>query len=662
MFAAGQDDREKVELFMACRKLTNKDFLSKSDPFIKIYMGTNPKNMALIGQTEMIKDNLNPNFAKSVLVEYIFELKQNIRFEVFDYDSPTSAEYIGGVDTQVGAIVGAKNNTLIIDLHNKSSKFAGKLIVRSEKISACRDHITWQWNAVKLMNTDGWFDKSDPLLRFFKQRGQEWLKVHETEVVMNNLNPIWKNFNVRGDKLYGGDRSRPIRVECWDWEKSGNYQYIGDATFTMLDVINGKREYELHHPKKKKKTGTVKINTFSLQERPQFIDYIRGGEQLSVMTAIDFTGSNGVPTQPSSLHALRRDGSLNEYERAISSVCEILLNYDHDRSVPVFGFGGKPRFPTLNSVKTLHCFPCTGNPQQQEVLDLQGIMDVYRYALQHVELSGPTLFNPLIQEAMKVAQTNRQNGIPVYTILLILTDGEIHDMNETIESLIKAAYLPLSIIIVGVGSSDFGAMETLDGDDGLYNRAGQKAARDLVQFVPFRRFNGNQSVLAQNVLAEIPEQFVSYMTMLDKKPNPPIKVDFNTLMQPVQDNQHLMNAGMGLLQNNQLFGGMLPNQQTKPQVPPQNTQQNPPMNSNYIPEGQPTQNGGVQLSFTQNLQQQPDQGLYPNFPGNQQPQGIGQPGFNNQGYPTQQQPQINTQQGPFAAFGQWTQNTVNRFQ
>lgn len=43
-------------------------------------------------------------------------------------------------------------------------------------------------------------------------------------------------------------------------------------------------------------------------------------------------------------------------------------------------------------------------------------------------------------------------------------------MENTINSIIKAAYLPMSIIIVGIGSNtDFKNMEILDGDDGLWN-------------------------------------------------------------------------------------------------------------------------------------------------------------------------------------------------
>jgi len=53
----------------------------------------------------------------------------------------------------------------------------------------------------------------------------------------------------------------------------------------------------------------------------------------------------------------------------------------------------------------------------------------------------------------------------MYYILLIITDGEIHDMRETIELIVQASHLPLSIVIVGVGNADFGNMERLDSDD-----------------------------------------------------------------------------------------------------------------------------------------------------------------------------------------------------
>jgi hypothetical protein len=51
-----------------------------------------------------------------------------------------------------------------------------------------------------------------------------------------------------------------------------------------------------------------------------------------------------------------------------------------------------------------------------------------------------------------------------YTVLLILTDGAITDSSQTIDAIVQASYLPLSIIIIGVGNADFSQMNILDGD------------------------------------------------------------------------------------------------------------------------------------------------------------------------------------------------------
>lgn len=138
-------------------------------------------------------------------------------------------------------------------------------------------------------------------------------------------------------------------------------------------------------------------------------------------------------------------------------------------------------------------------------MGLDGIMKIYEYALQNVELSGPTFFSPLIAEAMKMCEYHKQSESENYTILLILTDGEIHDMDKTKDLIVRSSHLPLSIIIVGIGNADFGKMEELDGDNGLFNSAGQRALRDLVQFVPYRNFKGDMARLAKEVLAEVPQ-------------------------------------------------------------------------------------------------------------------------------------------------------------
>ena len=77
-------------------------------------------------------------------------------------------------------------------------------------------------------------------------------------------------------------------------------------------------------------------------------------------------------------------------------------------------------------------------------------------------------------------------------ILLILTDGAIHDTEVVEDLLVKCGRLPLSVIIVGIGNGDWGLMHRLDDDDCLMTDLnGNKTERDLVQFVEFAEHGNN---------------------------------------------------------------------------------------------------------------------------------------------------------------------------
>jgi hypothetical protein len=262
-------------------------------------------------------------------------------------------------------------------------------------------------------------------------------------------------FEIKANKLCGDDPNRPFKIECWDDESSGKHQFIGEVQVTVAALTSDKPPFlQLVNPKKSK-PGKLIPEAITKLQKPEFLDYIRGGTQINMIIAVDFTASNGTPTNPSSLHAIK-PGSYNSYQEAIFRVSEILLNYDYDKKVPMFGFGARPRFPGgLNTSETLHCFSLTGDPASPEVQGLDGIMSCYINALNKVELNGPTYFGPILQEASNLALNFKKSTLDVYTVMLIMTDGAIHDVQKTIDSLVGGAYLPLSVIIIGVGDADF---------------------------------------------------------------------------------------------------------------------------------------------------------------------------------------------------------------
>ena len=82
---------------------------------------------------------------------------------------------------------------------------------------------------------------------------------------------------------------------------------------------------------------------------------------------------------------------------------------------------------------------------------------------------------------------------------------------ETCRAIIDATEHPMSIIIIGIGDANFGAMHGLDGDGGYALSVGRKTAkRDIVQFVPFNEHR-NGPTLAAEVLKELPDQICEYM-------------------------------------------------------------------------------------------------------------------------------------------------------
>jgi vacuolar-type H+-ATPase subunit F/Vma7 len=238
------------------------------------------------------------------------------------------------------------------------------------------------------------------------------------------------------------------------------------------------------------------------------------------MIGIDFTGSNGRPDSYNSLHYFDPTGKrMNQYQQAIRAIGDILSEYTADNSYDVFGFGA--RLPN-NSIS--HCFPVTF-AADAKVPGIEGVLGCYRNALPQLRLSGPTLFTPILQTALQQSSTLQNDTTSHnYKIVLMLTDGVINDMDQTIESIVRGSEMPLSIIIIGIGNADFSAMETLDGDDMLLrsNISGQTAKRDIVQFVPFNKFaNQHYSALAKETLAEIPAQITGFYKNCNLVPNPP---------------------------------------------------------------------------------------------------------------------------------------------
>eukprot|EP01080_Neovahlkampfia_damariscottae_P002551 gene2551-3513_t len=504
----------QVELTISCKDLIKLDLLSQSDP--KVFIELKNKKTSqwqFIGQTETLKDAKNPTFEKKVKVQYFFEENQELHFRVVDSDSDQDTskhQLIGDLYCTLGKIVGSRGSCITQPLINKEnpSRKNGFISIQAEEISETSHIITLKLSCKNLDKMDI-IGKSDPYLVFEKEKNGKFTEVFRTETIMKTLNPNFKSFELDTGKLCSNDFKKSFRVTCFDWDRLSDDELIGYFDITLEKLLkNGKDyRYDVVNPEKKKKnkkyqnSGLLIVDEIKVVKIPTFLDYLVGGQQISLIVAIDFTASNGNPSDPDSLHYMNVN-QFNDYQKAIISVGNVLNYYDSDKKYPVFGFGGK-----VNS-QLSHCFPCNFQPSQPEVFGVKGILDIYGYAINQVELFAPTLFSPLLKETNRIAEKYQDN----YFVVLILTDGVINDMDATIEQIVKASYLPVSIVIIGIGDADFKNMDMLDSDNETLEVDGKKAERDVVQFVPFSKYkNSSPDSLAEEVLKEIPKQFMNYV-------------------------------------------------------------------------------------------------------------------------------------------------------
>ncbi|XP_063095015.1 copine-5 isoform X2 [Cavia porcellus] len=567
---AGSIPATKVEITVSCRNLLDKDMFSKSDPLCVMYtQGMENKQWREFGRTEVIDNTLNPDFVRKFIVDYFFEEKQNLRFDLYDVDSKSpdlsKHDFLGQAFCTLGEIVGSSGSRLekpltigAFSLNSRTGKpmpavsngglwmeglrtagpeasggvpgkKCGTIILSAEELSNCRDVATMQFCANKLDKKD-FFGKSDPFLVFYRSNEDGTFTIcHKTEVMKNTLNPVWQTFSIPVRALCNGDYDRTIKVEVYDWDRDGSHDFIGEFTTSYRELARGQSQfniYEVINPKKKMKkkkyvnSGTVTLLSFAVESECTFLDYIKGGTQINFTVAIDFTASNGNPSQSTSLHYMS-PYQLNAYALALTAVGEIIQHYDSDKMFPALGFGAK--LPPDGRVS--HEFPLNGNQENPSCCGIDGILEAYHRSLRTVQLYGPTNFAPVVTHVARNAAAVQDGS--QYSVLLIITDGVISDMAQTKEAIVNAAKLPMSIIIIGVGQAEFDAMVELDGDDVRISSRGKLAERDIVQFVPFRDYvdrTGNHVLsmarLARDVLAEIPDQLVSYMKAQGIRPRP----------------------------------------------------------------------------------------------------------------------------------------------
>jgi hypothetical protein len=224
-----------------------------------------------------------------------------------------------------------------------------------------------------------------------------------------------------------------------------------------------------------------------------------GLEKSQMIVGVDFTQSNNWKGKSSfgrrCLHDVSEPASPKPYLQALSIIPKALWDFDDDHMIPAYGFGDAQTGSHDVFSFQDNDIPCKG---------LTGCEQRYKEIAATANLSGPTSFAPLINQAVKiVCETNE------YHILLILADGQVSDeevKTTTTKAIFEASNYALSIVMIGVGDGPWDLMDKFD--DELPERR-----FDNFQFVDFNSVfqkypkQKREAAFATHALMEVPQQY-----------------------------------------------------------------------------------------------------------------------------------------------------------
>ena len=423
------------------------------------------------------------SFEQFYVCDYYFEKEQKIQIKINRNKSPIT------VNTSLGAIMGSRQSTFI-------QKYDGEetLIIKADKMGKSDSLINIKF-VIKENGEDSDYFKDNKLIYIISCKDS---KIYSSEAI-----------NDKGE--FNSVEVPTCLLQPYYTVNFYNFydQLVSSFNKTIDEVKNSNKDddsLQLKIPIGNNNFLFLYDNS-EIKEDCTFLDYISAGVRIGLSIGIDFTGSNGHPLDDDTLHCIKTRKP-NDYEKAIKACGDIVAQYDYDQLFPVYGFGA-----IVNSSKSKEASMCfnLNFEENPEINKIDNIIKIYRECLKKEKLTfaGPTEFAPIINTVISSIKNKNFD----YHILMILTDGVIDDLQQTIDALVEASFEPISIIIIGIGNADFKKMEILDGDEvPLVSSKGKKRMRDLVQFVPFSKFKNDAKKLSEQVLEEIPNQIVDYYT------------------------------------------------------------------------------------------------------------------------------------------------------
>ena len=467
-----------------------------------------------IGETDSLNGKGLIKFSKMIMINYTFHQEQIIKVTAYQ-DLVT----ISLVTFTIGSLMGSKSNSLLIPIKNKSNELIGEIGIDGNHTSKMKlmttfdieFTFTFPINASQQDNNKKEYFFFYVISNCIKENEQKYLYKSNEFSITEKKNTFKNTFHISSDMLCLCDNSKNIKIEIFEINDIKEIQHtLTESIFSetiQLSQLESSKDWMTFSLKPNPNiqiTSQVKIK-YSQREMFSFLDYIKSGMQMNLITGIDFTTKNLPYDNPSSLHYLSNTPNL--YEKSISLFGDLISYYDYDHLFPLYGMGGKKEA----SQEISHCFPLSPDIKLNGV---KSLLNTYKESLKKVIQGDILNLSEIINESLTNIKAEIDEGINKYYIILLLVSGQCNDIKEMKDILVKASEYPVSIFIVGLGNDKYEDIAVINNEEyAIINSNGDKIKRDIIQFIPIEKTNGDIYEIVKEMLSEIPRQVEEYYEM-----------------------------------------------------------------------------------------------------------------------------------------------------
>ncbi|KAI1732724.1 copine domain-containing protein [Ditylenchus destructor] len=409
-----------------------------------------------IGQTETVTDRVNPSFERTVPIAVRMDISQQLKLILYRVDAETEAfiERFGDAEVNLFALLTNPTGVPLplISPHMPDTPHSPFIVVAADAPESSYRGTVLAFAGNNLGPPRAGYQTAPYFILELISNvpGKAPVLLYRSELAHNCENAKWREFTLPTN-FFPTSADWLVQISCYNFNNNADDTLLGQFTTTfyqLLDVHNSNKFLLRNGPKRKENATIELVHVRSKEDIPSFVNMLKSGLQMHCTIAIDFTANNGGPNNVNSLHYIHPHGS-NPYMSALGTIATPLMKFDKLSRISALGFGAK--VPPTFEMSQL--FALNGDVNNPHVKGVAEVLHYYRNNAISLQAYAPTEYSGVIHHVIKLAKASIRASANFYFTLVILTNGAIKDIRDTVDTIVQASELPISIVFVALGNA-----------------------------------------------------------------------------------------------------------------------------------------------------------------------------------------------------------------